>query len=101
VSAPPPPDPAITFFADFLFKNLISSTRAEDVGLSFYARELTKQKATESDFRLVSLTAATHFVHKLEETNRSGGKPLTEDAQYALLKESLESALKEYGKRTR
>ena len=101
MSAPSQPDPAVALFADFLYKNLIASTRAEDVGLSFYRRELTKQKATEADFRFVSLIAAIYFVERYDRTQNAGSsKPSVED-RYALLRESLEFALQEYAKRSK
>ena len=93
---PTPVDPAIPFMADIIFKHLVAPTRAKDVGLKFYRKELKKQRATEKDLKEVSLIAAKFFVEKRDELLQKANPGMTPDQDYTILKESIEYAIEQY-----
>lgn len=96
MTSPPTVDPAIPFVADIILKHLVAPTRAKDVGLKFYRKELKKQRATEKDLKEVSLIAAKHFVEKRDEWVKNANSEITQEVLNRLLKESIENAIEQY-----
>ncbi len=91
-----PNDSRVLFMADAFYKELVSTTRAKDVSLYYYRRELKKQKATEEDLKKVSLFYGMHFMEGYLKLKESSNSQLTEEQIQKLVRESIEYAKKQF-----
>lgn len=94
-------DPAVAFIADYFYKHLMGATRAKEVALYFYRKELQKQKATESDFRYVAFQYATHLVERRDELRKTKNSELTEEQLQELERESIAFSRDQYARKLR
>lgn len=90
MTSPRPDDPRVLFMADTFFKSLVSATRAKEVSLYYYRRELEKQRATEQDLRRVSLIYAIHFIEGINKIKESANADIGDKQIQDLVVESIE-----------
>ncbi len=99
MTAPPVINTPIGYIAENFYKQLMSATRAKDVALYFFRREMEKQKATEADFRSVAIDYATHLVGRLGQPAKSSTSDSSDEELEALVRESIEYAKGRYEKK--
>lgn len=82
--------------ADNLYDNLIALTRAKDLNVNLYSKEIKNQKLTDKEIRNVSDIYGDRFVERYYEiVGSSGHKPNDEEAK-ALHKECIEYAFERF-----
>lgn len=84
------------FYADFVYKYLISLTRAEDVSLTFYGITPQSQKETEIMLKNAAVEVANSIVEDWSKISNGGKKQLTEEQKKKLIAKGLELAQEKY-----
>ncbi len=86
------------YFANIIYKNLTSLTRAEDASLNFYGMVLEKQHATEEDFKRFAAIGARRIVEGWQK-KKAKGEQISDSDIETLMKSSLQKAWSEYNEK--
>lgn len=77
------------FYTDFVYKYLVSLTRAEDVSLTFYGMSSQNQKDTEQFLVRIAEDIANILIEEWAKTTKNGSRRLTETQKEDLVKKAL------------